>query len=187
MEILNPARQFLHTLIAAMILATACAPASADDAVAEYRIKAAFLFKFGSYVDWPPEAFADADSPFVIGVIGAEQVAGDLAGIVEKRNIGGRRIEVRRLDANESLAGVHVLFVARAADRNLATVLDGVANQPTLVVTETDDTLAGGAINFVVVNNKVRFDVRLAQAGARNLKISARLLDVARRVIDGSS
>jgi hypothetical protein len=181
-----------HRVWALFLTATLClvcdaATAQAGGGVSEDSIKAAFLFKFGAYIDWPPEAFESSDSPFVIGVLGAEQVADDLAGIVAERAVAGRRVEIRRLRDGDVPDGLHVLFVGRAADGNFGTMLASIANRPVLVVTETDAVQPGSTINFVVVNNKVRFDVATGSAQARNLKISARLLGVARNVTDGSS
>jgi hypothetical protein len=171
----------------ALLAGTGVLHAQPEDVVTEYRIKAAYLFKFGGYVDWPAESFADAGSPLVIGVLGADQVAADLSGMVPGRVVNGRKVEVRAVHSGESPAGVHVLFVGRAENHNLGTILEGVAGLPVLVVTETDDARSGGAINFVLVQNRVRFDIAPASAESRKLRISARLLGVARNVVNGSS
>jgi len=174
-------------LVVALLAFAGAAGAQSAEEHSEDSIKAAFLFKFGDYVDWPADTFADATSPLVIGVLGAAKVESDLSNMVAGRSINGRGVEVRKVGSGESLAGIHVLFVGRGENGNLGTILEDVAGRPVLVVTETDEVQAGGTINFVMVGNKVRFDVRLAFAEASNLKISARLLGVARNVINGSS
>lgn len=174
------------TVLLLAVLASGLSPAQTDETPTEYQVKAAFLFKFGGYVDWPVEVFPDADSPFVIGIMGAGAMADDLRAIVAGRSIDGRSVAVRTLYEGDSLAGVHVLFIGRAASAAVSSVLESIARQPVLIVTEMDDA-PGSAINFVIVNNKVRFDITLASAESRNLKISARLLGVARTVINGSS
>jgi hypothetical protein len=164
----------------------ACAWAQADLA-AEYRVKAAFLYKFPSFVDWPPRAFARPDSPFAIGVLGADALADELAQVVVGRTVNARPIAVRKLRRGEPLAGVQMLFVGRADADRLAEIVAAAKAQSTLVVTESDGALAAGSmINFVVVDDKVRFDVALPSAERGELRISARLLAVARKVVTGS-
>jgi len=93
---------------------------------------------------------------------------------------------VRRLNRGDALTGLHIVFIARGHADRLAETLGAARGQPVLVVTESEGAGAPGSIiNFVVVEDKVRFDVALARAESSNLKISARLLGVARRVIPG--
>jgi len=158
------------------------------DAQAEYRVKAAFLYKFGSYIEWPEQAFARADSPLVIGVLGADALADELAQIAGGHTVNGRPVTVRKLRRQDALAGVNILFVGRAESSRLADILAGVRGQPLLVVTEFEDARPhGAAINFVVVDDKVRFDVDLESADQSGIKISSRLLTVARKVLTRSS
>jgi hypothetical protein len=153
----------------------------------EYRVKAAFLYKFGSYVEWPDGVFARADSPVAIGVIGADALAEDLAQVVAGRSVNGRPVSVRRLRAGDSLAGLQVLFIGREHGGRLAEILASARGRPLLTVTESEQALElGSVINFVVVDDKVRFDVALVPADLGSLKISARLLAVARKVVKPS-
>ena len=171
-----------------MILLLALAPfalAHADEE-SEVRIKAAFLYKFGGFVEWPPPAFADARSPFIIGVLSADSVAAELERVVAGRTVHGRPVEVRRLQRGDATRGLHVLFVGQSESARLPEILRASKGRPLLVVTESDSALEqGSVINFVVVDDKVRFDVALAPAGRSNLRISARLLSVARNVVPG--
>lgn len=168
------------------LLLVACAPCSAQDAVqaSEYGIKAAYLFKFVGYVEWPPQALGNA--PLAIGVLESDAMTEELARVANGRSSGGRTVAVRRLERGDPLTGLHVVFVGRSARDALARVLRAAQGRPLLTVTEADEGLAaGGMINFVVVEQKVRFDVALAPADAVSLKISSRLLAVARRVVPG--
>lgn len=159
------------------------AGAQADAAVAEYQVKAAYLYKFLDFVEWPAPSFESAKSPFVIGVIGADALAAELEVLITRRRVENRPAVVRRLRPGEAVDGLHVLFVGRAAGARVPTLLASAAKQPVLVVTEFDEGLAaGGVINFVLVDKRVRFDVALRSAEAREIKISSRLLGVARRV-----
>jgi len=159
-------------------------PAQAD----EYRVKAAFLYKFGSYIEWPSGSFARADSPVAIGVMGADALADELVQIVAGRNVNGRPVRVRKLRPGDPIAGLHVLFVGRAESGRLAEILAAAKGQALLTVTESEGGLElGSMINFVVVEDKVRFDIAPPPSESSNLKISARLLGVARKVVSKSS
>jgi len=169
--------------------------AGADDAAAqttaqaaEHEVKAAFLYKFISYIEWPPRSFAREDSPLVIGVVDAPAVADELASIVAGRNVNGRGVILRKVERSEALAGVHVLFVGRGTGARAATLLAAARGHAMLTVTESDETFpTGSVINFVVIDGKVRFDVDARHAESENIKVSARLLSVARKVVTSPS
>lgn len=160
--------------------------AQAEGAVAEYQVKAAYLYKFLDFVEWPPAALPAPQSPFVIGVAGGEALVDELDALLARRRGDSRQVLSRRLGPGEAAAGVHVLFVGRGAGTRAAGLLNATARQPVLTVTEADDAWpAGSTINFVTVDRRVRFDVALRSADAHELKISSRLLGVARRVEGG--
>lgn len=157
--------------------------AQSDLQTAEYELKAALLYRFTGYVEWPPGAFERPDSPLVIGVAGADAFSNELAKLVEGRTVGGRQVTVRRVHRGNEIAGLHVLFIGRS-DIRPADVLTSAKGKPVLTVTESEDAFTlGSMINFVIVDDKVRFDVALRRAELANLKISARLLSVARKVV----
>src|SRR6185369_4048979 len=97
--------------LALAVIALCLAQGGWAQPVPETSVKAALLYKFASYVEWPPEAFASPDTPFVIGVIGADELAGELEQLVRSRTVNNRRIMVRRVKEGEMLAGIHMLFV----------------------------------------------------------------------------
>lgn len=164
------------------------AAAQAPLQAGEYEVKAAFLYKFASYVEWPPQVFGEARSPFVIGVAGADLLADALARIVAERTIDGRPVEVRKLHRGDSVNGLQILFVGRDGGERLSDFLASARGRPVLTVSESEDIFAAGSvINFVVVDDKVRFDVALRAAELANLKLSSRLLSVARKVRTGPS
>lgn len=152
----------------------------------EPAVKAAFLFKFAAYVEWPPSAFGTPDAPFVIGVGGAEEVSAELDKILPGRAIKNRRAVVRRLREGESPRGVHLLFVGRNAPGGRA-LLRAAREQGVLTVTESERGLEeGAAINFVVAEDRIGFEVSLEAAERSGLNISSRMLAVARRVVPRS-
>jgi hypothetical protein len=160
--------------------------AQSDAEALEYRIKAAFVCKFASYIEWPANVFTRPDSPIVIGVAGPQAVADELARTAADLSADGRPLAVRRLRRGESVAGTHILYVAHSEEGRLAETIAAAKGQPVLVVTESHQAPApapGSMINFVVADNKVRFDIAPQAAELNHLRISARLLGVARNVI----
>jgi hypothetical protein len=173
--------------LALLALCTFCADASlaADESPQdiEQRVKAAFLFKFGGYVEWPERVLPRSDSPLVIGVAGADVLAEELSRITSGRTMNGRPVAVRRVRSAEQAAGVHVLFISRSESGRLGELLSMTQGHPVLSVTETEKGLAqGSVINFVVADNRVRFEVSLEGANRNGLRIGAPLLAVAQRV-----
>lgn len=153
--------------------------------VTEPAVKAAFLFKFLGYVDWPPQALA-GDTPYAIGVAGADDVAAELERITTGRNLNGRRIAVRRIREGEPVRGVHVLFVGRG-QANARELLRTVQRQSVLTVTDAERGLElGSVINLVAFDDHVGFEVSLEAAERAGLGISSRMLAVARRVVPRS-
>lgn len=161
----------------------ATAQTAQAEAGVEDKVKAAYLSKFGAYVDWPEEVFPAADAPLRIGVIEGGSLATELAVMVTGRSVNGRQIQVRRLRLGDPLTGLNVLFVGRQNNAQLPEIVAALKTQPTLIVTETPEGLASGAmINFVMVDGKLRFQVSSRAAAASRLTISARLLAAALKV-----
>lgn len=173
----------LALILPLLLIAPAQGFAEEPGNIAEYQVKAAFLYKFCFYVEWPPSAFAGSDSPIVLGVAGPESLTGELENITRGHVINGRALLVRRVDANSNLAGVHVLFVARSEQSRLSQFVAQAQKVPLLLVTESPSGLDdGGGINFAVQDNRVRFDVGLDSTNRQGLRLSAQLLKVARAV-----
>jgi hypothetical protein len=162
------------------------AQSAAQGVPLERRVKAAFLYKFLGYTDFPPSAFGDAAAPLTIGVIGADDLAVELARVVAGRTVNGRPIEVRELREADAGARVHLLFVGGSDPQRVARILRQ-ATGAMLVVTECDNGLQlGSVINFRIVDERVRFDVALDAAERNGIKLSSRLLTVANRVQKGA-
>jgi hypothetical protein len=154
-------------------------------AATEERVKAAFLYKFLNYVDWPPASFEKSESPYVIGVINADDIADELSRISAGHSVNNRSVTVKRLGAGDPLNGVHVLFIGKAERARLPQLLKQ-SQQYVLDVTETEGALAQGSmINFRLADNRVRFEVSLDAVEKADLKLSSRMLAVAIAVIKG--
>ena len=153
----------------------------------EYRVKAAFQYKFAGYVEWPEAIFAQPTTPVTIGVMGADPVAAELSQLVVGRTVNNRTITVRRLKPGEPLSGVHILFVGGTESARLNQVLPLAQPRAILTVTESEGALAqGSVINFTVAERRVRFEISLGSAEKSKLKLSSRLLAVAQQVHTGT-
>ena len=170
-------------LVVAWLLLAAAQAQAALTAPRESAVKAAFLMKFGTFVDWPPQAFRRPDYPLVIGVLGDDGVQADLEQLAQGRSVKGSPIVVRRLrDLPAPGERVHILFLATQNESRLRDLLARIAG-PVLVVTQAEAGLAAGAaLNFVVEGGRVRFEASPRAAEGRALKLSSRLLSVARAV-----
>jgi hypothetical protein len=174
------------SLCAAFAVVPRAVPAETggSGSVLERRVKAAFLYKFLAYTDFPANAFTDPAAPITMVVAGSDEMAADLAAITAGRAVGSRPIVVRPLRENEG--GVaHLLFVAGTDCGRAGRVIHG--SRAFLVVTECDSGLQQGAvINFRIIDEHVRFDVSLEAAERNNVRLSSRLLTVANRVQKGA-
>ena len=169
----------------ALLFTTLAARGAGDESLVEYQVKAAFVCKFGNYVDWPVQALGGAGEPLRIGVLASAAVVEEFRRTTAVASVAGRTVEVRRLQRGEAPDGLHVLFVSRSMSAQAGELLAQLQGRPVLTVTELDPGTATGMINFVVVDDKVRFDIQLPPAAQSGLKISVRLLGVARRVEGG--
>lgn len=158
--------------------------ATVEEAIAERRVKAAYLHRFAGYVEWPEGAFAKPDSPLVVGVWGNDELADDLARLVSDRTVEGRRFEVRRLKDADPFGALHMLYVGRERTARLPEAIAGLRPAGTLVVTDSPGGLRPGAVlNFVMSNGQIRFEVSLDAAEKYNLKLSSRLVAVAQNAV----
>ena len=168
-------------LLLGLALLQACSGAAwaqTDEAADEVHVKAAFLYKFTAYVDWPDSAFDKPDAPFVIGVQGSPALLAELSQLIVGRKVRERSIVLRKVQSGESPAGLHVFFVGRAE------AVHSDASRPVLIVTEAEAGLPRGSmINFRLVDRHVRFEIALPGVEKAGLRISSRLLAVAQRVV----
>lgn len=172
-------REFLKKLLVLFLVVPLCASGQA----LEHEVKAAYLFRFLAFVEWPQSSFLRPDSPIVIGVLGDEAVLEELRAIVPGRVVQGRPVAAVRLRESASLAGVHVLFVGREASAQLARL---APTRAILVVSDAERGLDQGAVvNFVRAEGRVRFEVAVDAAEQRELRISSRMLAVASNVRPG--
>jgi hypothetical protein len=171
-------------LLAACLLVCAEKMAKAQSqALSESQIKAGFVFNFTKFVEWPSDAFADPESPIVLGVLGDNPITDLLIETAAGKTVNGRPVTIRRFKEGQDLRICHILFVSSSEQKRALLILEKVKAMPVLTVSETSGfAQAGGMIDFLVEGNKVRLEINLDAAARARLKISAKVIAVARLV-----
>ncbi|WP_344807393.1 YfiR family protein [Allohahella marinimesophila] len=174
----------LNVLASCALVCLMAMNAVADqDGAPEYRIKAAMVFKFLSYTQWPDSAFESAESPFRIWVLGSSPISDELEAIIRGRLVNTRPVSLYEAETAADVTRPHVVFVSRDAERYLAGLSRITRRQPILIVTERDGGFEkSSTINLRLVEGRIGFDVSLPHAGETGLKLSSRLLSVASSV-----
>lgn len=141
-------------------------------------VKAAFLYHFATFVLWPDEE--RTESPFIIAVLDAEEIAAELESYLPGRSIQGRPMRVQRLESLDELEDAAVLFIGPSQNDRLPHLLQQISDRQLLVVTDARDALdLGSMINFRLVDRRVRFEISLPAAERAGLELSSRLLSAA--------
>jgi len=170
----------LALVIAAFVAARAAAAGEKPD---EYRVKAAFIVNFARFVEWPNEAFADAGSPIIVGVVGDDPFDGALGKALSGRTAHGRSLVCRRVKVGPEMRACHLLFISASERKRLKQLLGMLRETSVLTIGEVGEfTESGGIINFLVADNRVGFEVNVGAAEEARLKISSRVLRLAREV-----
>lgn len=168
-----------------VLLCLLAAAAQAQSAT-EYQVKAAFLFNFARFVDWPADAFPSADSALQICVLGQDPFGRDFEQVIVDKTVNGHRIEIAHPDGVPQARACQILFIAASEKARVPAILQGLKGASVLVVGDTPGFAAGGgAINFVIDDGRVRFEINLKAAQLAHLKLSSRLLTVAKVVLNG--
>ena len=169
------------TVSLAVVALGIAAPARAGaEPPTEHQVKAAFLYNFAKFVEWPAEALPDSTTPIVIGVLGPDPFGADLDRTLAGKLVDRHPVQVRRFEEPADVARCHVLFVGIREAPALRPALARLADVPALTVGETDDFLRlGGIVRFVVADNKVRFEINKTAATRARLRLSSKLLRLA--------
>lgn len=152
----------------------------------EYQVKADFLYHFGQFVAWPEGAFPEANSPLVYCTVGEDPFQGALEASFKGKTIGTHSLQVKHFKEINEVQGCHVVFLGKLLKRSIPEELASLKGAPVLTVGETNQFVDDdGMIGFRLEGSKVRFEINLESAEKAHLKISAKLLAVAKRVIVG--
>jgi hypothetical protein len=161
-------------VLSAVVALLTLMPAQSPDA-GEYQVKAAFLYNFAKFVEWPPDSFSDGSAPLRICVLGQDPFGQELRDITSKKTVNGR----------ELARTCHILFIASSEKAHLNRILESLRGADLLTVGDTKGFVQrGGVINFVLEDNRVLFEVNRKAADQARLKISSKLLNVAKLVIE---
>jgi len=153
------------------------APARADSL--EYPVKAAFLYKFAPFVEWPATAWGSATSPLTLCVVGDDPFGVLLDRTIQGQHLGAHPIVVHRLDRLAADSGCGIAYVGGSKTQSVAEALDAVQGTPVLTVTDEAEGPAHGIIHFVVRANRVRFVIDDAAAAKNGMTISSKLMRLA--------
>lgn len=180
--------RFLLQLSRLTVLLTAVALLGVNDgcaqtgAPAEYELKAAFIYNFAKYVDWPLESFPSKDSPVTLCILGRDPFSGGF-GAIEGRLVHGRPFRVRRGADLEDIGTCNIAFVSDSVERRYAAVLRAVASLPILTISDIEGFAeAGGAVGLFMADGRLQFDANFATLQRANLKASSQALKLARTV-----
>lgn len=170
----------LVTVVFAGILPALCAPAQVLD---EYQVKAAFLYNFAKFVEWPPEAFRTPKDPILVCVLGRNPFGNALEDAIRGKSIAGRTFAYRHVSDAESASACQILFVGWEESKHFRALLESLKPMGILTVGEAQGFAAGGGvINFKLDEGRVRFEINVDAAEHEQLHISAKLLSLAQIV-----
>lgn len=152
----------------------------AQEQPSEYQVKAAFLFNFAKFVDWPPASFTDTNAPFVVGVLGKNVFGDALEQTIRDRRVRNREFEFKNLTSVAEASHCHILFISPSEKEDLTKIIKSLNNASVLTVSETDGFIkAGGMINFTIQDSKIRFQINDLAVKKAGLQISSKLLSLA--------
>jgi uncharacterized protein DUF4154 len=158
----------------------------ADEEPLEFAVKAAFITKFVPFVEWPNGALAGSGGAFRICVAGRDPFGDLLERAADHQSISGRRVTIHRVPVVARSNGCQVLYAAGSPAQPVADMLAAVRGTPVLTLTDhAPDPRSRGMINFIISDNRVRFEIDEAAAEQNGLAISSKLLSLATRVLGG--
>jgi uncharacterized protein DUF4154 len=154
-----------------------------DNGPSEYELKAAFVFNFTKFVEWPGEAFASADAPFKICILGDDPFSNSLAGLSSGKSVNGRPIRLVHINKVAAASSCQVLFISSSEKKRVLAITRELENWPVLTVGDCPGFPQSGVmINLAVVDERIRLEVNLKASERVRVKISAKLLALARIV-----
>ena len=176
-------RKWLVGLVCLWLAGGWCVAADGKGVVSEYEVKAALIYNFTKFTDWPASAFASANSPIVVGIAGDDPFQGLLEKTLSGETIKNHPIQVRRMTGLNDLFACHILFVSRSEKNQMAAIIAEASHRPILTISEVDGFgQLGGILNFVMVDKSIRFEINAGAAQQADLKISSKLLNLPKAI-----
>jgi hypothetical protein len=178
----SPGRVLWGLGVVVLVLSRMCAQSAP---AGEYQVKAAFLYNFAKFVEWPPGSFADRAAPLRICVLGQDPFGEELRNIASNKIINGRKLVVDEVADLAAARRCHILFIAASKKAEMKQTVESLRGADVLTVGDTKGfAKMGGMINFVLEDDRVRFEVNQTAAEQTGLRISSKLLSVAVHVIE---
>jgi len=144
------------------------------------RAQALFIYNFSRLIEWPPNY---KTGPFVIGVLGTGAISEQLKTFTTGKQVGTQPITVKNYGSPEEISTCHILFIPFSETKYMARILSQIASKSTLIITEKNAAIAeGSAINFVVIGDKLKFELSPNNAIKYNIKLSSKLNEMAYKV-----
>jgi hypothetical protein len=160
-----------------MILGSLARGISAAEAPTEDQVKAVFVFNFSHFVEWPPQAFASAAEPFVIGVLGSDSFGDRLDEAVRGEHLDQHPLSVRRFRSVAEVSGCHILYIEKAELAQIRQIIATLNHRSTLTVADAQGSAERGVMmQFVTENNRIRLRINVEAARIAGLTISSKLL-----------
>jgi hypothetical protein len=176
-------RRQLFCLLSGLLLFITLGSREAQGQSKEYQIKAAFLFNFAQFVQWPSASFTNDNAPFCIGILGDDPFGAALEETIQGETINSRKLRVQRARNFDDLQGCQLIFVSKSEESRLGEIFSKLDSKPILTVSDIDSFAQnGGAINFYLQGNKVRFEINPSSVHRGGLKISSQLLSLGKIV-----
>jgi hypothetical protein len=171
-----------------LLMAAACGSVPTvhgqSHAAGEYEVKAAFLYNFAKFVEWPPNSFFDASAPLQICVFGRDPFGDGLRALTADKTVNGRKFEIDTVVDLQHARTCHILFISSSVAMPMKEIVEGLRGATVLTVGDTKGFAEqGGMISFVLENDRVQFEVNRKAVEQAGLKISSKLLSVAKLVI----
>ncbi|MGC3959536.1 MAG: YfiR family protein [Verrucomicrobiota bacterium] len=168
----------LAVVVMAFVSLNAAAQANTGQ---EYQIKAAFLFNFAQYVQWPSNSFPETKTPLVIGIVGVDPFGAMLDDLVRGENVNGHPLVVQRYRRVEEIKACHILFSGESERKRLEEIFGQTKGRSVLTVGEAETFIRqGGMVRFYTESGKIRFEINVEATKQSNLEVSSRLLRLAR-------
>ncbi len=148
----------------------------------EYQVKAAFIFNFAKFIEWPPKVFAAPDTPLCVGVLGDNPFGQNLAEFLRDKTLNNRPLAVKECRSIDEAKACQVLFVSASESKRMPEILRGLGASKVLTISETERFIKdGGMINFFREGNRIRFEISDQAARNVGLKIASKLLELGRK------
>jgi hypothetical protein len=175
-------RRWWKALLIVFLLSTISEVAQAQTPPTEYQLKAAFIYNFAKFVEWPPNSFSSLADPLRMCVLGNSPVGADLQDIVADKTIGSHPLQVRRAEISD-IKGCHVLFIGLTESYRVQPALQAAQSASVLTIGDMAGFLDhGGMINLIFDQSRIRFEVNLKASRGAHLQLSSKLLNLAKSV-----